>query len=72
MGDGRGGGGSVYKRSDAAQSVLVMTQLTLHTATNHSPPCLPPSSLSVSFSLSLSFSLHSDSLTLLKTMALIG
>lgn len=59
--------GSVYKRSDAAQSVLVMTQLALHIATNHSPPCpLPPRS----FSLLLSFS-HSDSPTL-KTTDLIG
>lgn len=51
--------GSVYKRSDAAQSVLVMTQLALHIATNHSPPCpLPPP-----FFLS-----HSHSLTLLKLL----
>lgn len=35
--------GSVYKRSDAAQSVLVMTQLALHIATNHSPPWPPTS-----------------------------
>lgn len=33
--------GSVYKRSDAAQSVLVMTQLTPHIATNPSSSCLP-------------------------------
>lgn len=40
---------SVYKRSDAAQSVLLMTQLALHIATNHSPPCpLPPLHLSSS------------------------
>lgn len=36
---------SVYKRSDAAQSVLVMTQLALHIATNPSPPCPLPLSL---------------------------
>lgn len=33
--------GSVYKRSDAAQSVLVMTQLTPHIATNPSSSCFP-------------------------------
>lgn len=59
--ENRWGGGSVYKRSDAAQTVLVMTQLTLHIATNHFLPCSLPSLL-----LSLRFS---DSL---KTTDLIG
>lgn len=54
--------GSVYKRSDAAQSVLVMTQLALHIATNHSF-LSPPSSLSLFSSVTL---------ILLKTTDLIG
>lgn len=54
----------VYKRSDAAQSVLVMTQLALHIATNHSPTS---SLLLYLLSASLSLTLASP-----KTPDLIG